>query len=356
MEKRIVIATGGTGGHIFPATALAKDLLNSENPELLFLGGKLSQNPYFNREEFDSADIPAATLSFKKPLAAFQAGRMILQGILKSRTILKKFSPDLIVGFGSYYSLPVLAAGLTLKIPIILHEQNATPGKVNRLFSPFAKRTAITFPESEKFLKGFCAPTAFPLRFSFSSHLKEEALKYFSLSQNCLTILIVGGSQGAKSINALAYKALAGLREELPPFQVIHLTGREGCERRWEDLEIKACVKPFETRMDLAWIAADLAIARGGASSLSEQIASLTPGIIIPYPYATDNHQEKNALYFVNEISGGILFNEKKGDEKDLSRVICRIVKEVDRFKMNIRDHLEKTRLPTLRELILENI
>lgn len=145
-KKKIILSAGGTGGHLFPAQVIASELKKS--CEVLFVGGGLSKSRYFQRDLFSFEEICCATFSLSKPWKIIQGGKTIFKGLIESRKILREFKPDIVVGFGSFYTLPILIAAIWAKIPIVLHEQNAIPGKVNRLFSRFAKMTAITFPKS----------------------------------------------------------------------------------------------------------------------------------------------------------------------------------------------------------------
>ncbi|MBP9841292.1 MAG: UDP-N-acetylmuramate--L-alanine ligase [Simkaniaceae bacterium] len=232
MDK-VVLAVSGTGGHLFPAQALAREL-----EDVLFLGPDLSTNRFFFHE-FPSVNISAGKTPFK-----------ILRGVVQSLKVLRREKPRLVIGFGSYHSLPPLLAALLLRIPIALYEPNQVPGRVNRLLRPFDQLKNI------------------PLKVPLFHHLKvpqEEALAYFGLKKGLPAILIFGGSQGAQR-----------LKEVELPYQLIKLD-------------------KFEKNMHYAWSAADLVICRSGASSIAEHRHYEVPAIFIPYPYATDDHQTANA-------------------------------------------------------------
>lgn len=295
MSYRFLLTTGGTGGHIFPALALARELKEEKKCSILFAGGRLSSNAYFNLETFHSKDIACSGAWLK---GAFKN----MTGVVQAIKVLSDYSPDAVIGFGSYYTLPVLTAAYLLEIPILLHEANSIPGRVNRLFSPCAEKTWIFFSEAKKQLQGLVEECKMPLRAQFrkGNIPKKEALAYFQLDDTKTTLLVFGGSQGAKVVNALFSEAvLIELKKTLPPFQVIHFTGAHEeplhLSHRYAAHGIQSYVKPFEERMDMAWAAADMAVTRAGACSVAEQYEYEVRGVVIPFRQAADGHQESNA-------------------------------------------------------------
>lgn len=311
MTHRILISAGGTGGHIFPAVALASELKERYGSSIFFAAGKLSSNPYFQKECFLFRDISCSSKAFQGALAN-------CKGVLESIQLIQEFNPDVVMGFGSYYTLPVLMAAIFLKKPLLLHEANSIPGRVNRLFSFFAKKTWIFFPEAKNQLRGSVERCKMPLRKQFQKGIvsKQEALAFFQLNPEIPALLIFGGSQGAKGINALFSEAvLLEMKRSLPFFQIIHLTGSSEdmgvLNQRYTELQIPSYVKPFENRLDLAWAAADIAITRAGASSIAEQYEYGIPGLTIPFPHATDGHQQLNASH-LEKTGLGIVVSEKE--------------------------------------------
>lgn len=303
-KPKILIATGGTGGHIFPAQALAIELLE-KNYELLFAGGGLGSNRYFNRGRFPFRQVASATPLKGNPFKSlFRIGK----GILQSLKLMDEFKPDMVVGFGSFYSFPVLAAARLRKIPIVLFEPNAIPGKVNRLVSKWALLSAVQFSEAGQKLSGKIIEVKMPV--GERKQLNAEmARDYFYLDHDRFTFLVFGGSQGAESINRLFSEAIIKVMDPTS-FQVIHITGKthsaELIRREYEAAGIRACVKAFEERMDLAWSAADAVVGRSGAASIAELIKFEVPGILVPFPQAADDHQTKNALFIEKEVGGAI--------------------------------------------------
>ncbi|MBI2743677.1 MAG: undecaprenyldiphospho-muramoylpentapeptide beta-N-acetylglucosaminyltransferase [Chlamydiales bacterium] len=310
--SKILIATGGTGGHLFPAQSLAKDLLKNQE-RVLFAGAGLSTNRYFQKEQFAYEDVSSAS-----PLRGniFRAGAQIAGGILKSLRLLKTFKPDIVVGFGSYHSFPLLVAALICRVPIVLFEANAVPGKVNRLFSRWATMTAVHFAHASQKLSGKTLEVEMPLsiRKEKVEPDLESARAYFGLHQDRFTFLVFGGSQGALSVNKIFCQVAAQLSSSISGFQVIHLTGHkkdtEEVRRAYGLLNIPVCIKEFEENMALAWKAADIAICRSGASTLAELLACKVPAILIPYPHAADDHQRINAEIMEREVGGARMLLE----------------------------------------------
>lgn len=351
MKKRVILSAGGTGGHLFPAQEVAKAL--EESCEILFIGGKLTQNQFFQKQRFPFEEIPCATFTFSRPKELLKGSGEVIRGIAKSRKILSRFSPDLVVGFGSYYSLPVMAAALTKRVPLLLHEQNAIPGKVNKLFSRFAKVTAITFPHSASLFNGKTQLVRFPCR---KRSFDIDPWHYFGLDKRVKTLFVMGGSQGAQALNKLILWSVLKLDFS---FQILHFTGNEEmaaeAKAYYSNRTIAHAVRAFETRVDLALAIADLAITRAGAGTISELIESEKPAILIPFPYATEDHQFENGRHFVEQVKGGEMYREEKLDSFRLAEIIKAFLeKDLEACRENIRSYKEKLQAKELVELILD--
>lgn len=317
-KKKIIITAGGTGGHVYPAISLAQKLQREvEALDILFIGGKLSDNRYFKQTEFAHKSVSCGTFTGKSPVALLKSTTKICQGTWQSRQIIKAFNPILVVGFGSYYTLPTLMAARLASIPIVLHEANSMPGKVNRLFSKYAEVTGIHFPVTAQFLSGKTAEVGMPLREGYNQSCcsSAEAKEYFGLNGLKPTLLIFGGSQGAKGVNRLLSEEFVKKISFLEA-QIIHLTGDTAAANAASDIYrkagIQASVKSYEEKMQFAWKAADLVISRAGAGTIAEELEFEVPGILIPYPFAADNHQELNADFIANVVGGGIRCSESQ--------------------------------------------
>jgi UDP-N-acetylglucosamine--N-acetylmuramyl-(pentapeptide) pyrophosphoryl-undecaprenol N-acetylglucosamine transferase len=353
-KKRVVLSAGGTGGHLFPAQSLARDL---SNWEVLFAAGELKSNRFFDRESFSFEEVDCATFSFTQPLKILKGCCRILKGVRQCQHILRCFNPDLVVGFGSFFTLPVLTAALIEKVPIILHEQNAVLGKVNRLFASFAHKTTITFPKTRDYLKGKALKKSveviFPLR-KLSTFNQEECWKYFDLEPSKPTLLVFGGSQGATRLNTLVLDAMTQLKN----YQVLHFTGNDArsaeAKKRYQDLHIPACVKSFEPFMDRAMRIADYAVTRAGASTIAELIEYELPALLIPYPHATDNHQEKNGAHFVSLVKAGKMYKENELGPALLAETILQQLPCLQAMKKNIASYKKERQAVELAALIEE--
>jgi len=327
MKKKIVIAAGGTGGHLYPAMCLAKQL-TQQNPsiEILFAGGGLEKNAFFEREHFAFRSIEVASLGKKSLLPFLKASKSIVKGVWQSRKILATYAPDLVIGFGSYHTFPLLYAAKMAKYPIVLHEQNSVPGRVIRYFAKKALFTGIYFPQAASGIRGTAVELAMPLRegYALNSSSKDVGCHYFGLDPTKKTILTFGGSQGAHFLNEQLPKALALLN--CNTFQVLHFTGHAEQTSRlqnyYSQAAIPAVVKTFEPQMANAWHAADLLLSRAGAGTIAEQMEFEVPGILIPYPHATDNHQDSNADFLVSTVGGGWKYREKDLDSKTLAAIL----------------------------------
>lgn len=316
MSKKILIATGGTGGHVYPAMALAQQL-KTEIPdcEVLFVGGGLSQNRYFDRTAFSHRTVSCSAFG-SSPKLLFSCLYNVAKGIWQSQRILREFKPDVAVGFGSYYAFPPLVAAKIMSIPLVLHEANSIPGKVNRVLSLWANVTGVHFPETVRRLKGKAIEVGMPLRLGFRRNIisREIANDYFGLQPHLRTLLVFGGSQGARSINSAVREALSNAKHKVN-MQVLHIAGdpamAKELQQHYAHENISAVVKSFEDRMEMAWQAADLVICRSGAGALAEQLEFEVPGILIPFPRAADNHQEFNADFMVATVGGAVKILDK---------------------------------------------
>lgn len=312
-RKKILIAAGGTGGHLFPAQALAEQLLE-EDPliELFFAGSGLSLNPYLNKERFRFCEVVSTTPFRGSFLKALKSVFLLMRGIKESYALLLKEKPTLIVGFGSFHTFPLLCAAVLRKVPIALFESNAIPGKVVRLFSKRAQLTGIYFSEARRYLKGNTVEVEIPTQSSLtpSALSKQQAREELGLDPHLPTLLVFGGSQGAQGINRNIIGILPLLKKASHPFQLIHLTGCEetalSVRKLCEELEIRCYIKKFEKGMQKVWSAADKVICRAGAMTLSELLHYEVPGILIPYPAASDGHQLKNALFIEQKVGGAV--------------------------------------------------
>jgi len=314
MNKKIYFITGGgTGGHIYPAIAVADALMKEDDTEKIYYVG----NPN-NLEACIIADknytflpVNSSGMPRKATFEFFIWSFSMLFACIKCCLYILKYKPDVIFGTGGYVSAPVLCAGLLMKVPFVMHDCDANPGLVTRKFAPFARSISVAFEvECEKLHNKNCFVNGNPIRKEFSTLSKEQARKSLGLDDK-LTICIMGGSQGAKKIN----DAATGILKELSSrnIQVMFQTGK----RNYDDVisilknnypeyinDKNVVVKPYFDNMVEVLKASDIAVSRAGSLSISELCASGIASVFVPYPYAAADHQRKNAKYMLNQGAG----------------------------------------------------
>ncbi len=308
----IIITGGGTGGHLFPGIAMAEAILQ-DFPEctVVFIGterqidGRALQGRPFTTVPLKSRGLKGMGLSAKL--------MTILQlpaSIVNAMGIIRRYKPDLVFGVGGYVTGPVILAARLLGIPCGIHEQNSVPGLANRLLGKVVGKIFLSLPGSETYFPA--SKTVFsgnPVR----KELLAAAAKPRAEEKEHSTLLVLGGSQGAHRVNMLVIEALAAQQSKLPPdFTVLHQTGphdEEMVKNYYAGLGIKARVGAFFDNMDQLYQQADLVVSRAGATTLAELMIFRIPAILIPFPYAADNHQEKNARYLV-EHGGARMYIE----------------------------------------------
>lgn len=359
--KRVLITAGGTGGHLYPAQALGEQIMKEASAsDVLFVAGGLKKNRYFDNQRFRFEEIASSPLLSRNPLKCFNGFKNLVKGFRQSIEILKKYRPDIVVGFGSYYTIPILLAAKWLKIPIVLHEANSIPGRANKWCAHLATHVGVHFPSTSSFFKNKGIEVGLPLRegFRLDAMSQEEALAHYGLSSDRKTLLICGGSQGARAINQCIEKCLPTFKRL--SLQIIHSTGDLNKAVELEALyalhQIPACVKAFEQRMDYAWRAADAFLGRSGASTIAESIEFEVPGILIPYPYATDQHQEKNAAFLIDTVKSGCKLLESDLTSELLEKRIEQLFESSQylTFKKALKAYKQRAHQLTLCQLILK--
>ncbi len=311
----ILIASAGTGGHIFPALALAEALKNQE-PEVRIIFVRAGRKRFDDSacgELGETRWVPGTGMprkfSVRLPIFVFQTVR----SLFRSLAIIKGCRPDIVVGFGNFGSYGPVRAAAFRCIPIFLHEANSIAGKANRVLAKFARCVGVNFPDANKWFTGRRVEVVgAPIREEFKkSRQREEAIKYFCLDRDKPVLLVMGGSQGAQHINEVVCGMLPRLQRL--GVQVIHLTGEDEFEKvgaTYSACNIGSAVRAFENRMKLAFDAADIVVSRAGASSIAEISATGKPAVLVPFPFATDNHQFYNAKY-LSDRHGAIMIEDK---------------------------------------------
>lgn len=300
---KIIISGGGTGGHIFPAIAIANAFRRRyPDAEVLFVGaeGRMEMERV-PAAGYRIIGLPVSGLDRRRPWRNIGVMRRLWGSLRRARTIVSDFQPDVAVGVGGYASGPLLRAAAAAGVPTLIQEQNSYAGITNKWLAKRAARICVAYPGMERFFPAEkIVLTGNPVRKDLEEAINchDEALKHFGLDPARKTLLVLGGSLGARTINEAVEVALPTLADL--GVQLIWQTGRsyyDAIRSRVADLEPepKRWVGPFITRMDYAYAAADLVVSRAGASSISELCLLGKPAILVPSPNVAEDHQTKNA-------------------------------------------------------------
>ena len=343
---RIIAVAGASGGHIYPALAFLEKLSAEKrvSDALLVLPSR-SIKADFSVGAYSIKYISSSRISFAFNRKSILGFLNLLKCFWESLIILYKFKPDIVVGFGSIDSIPLVMFAWLFRVKTIIHEQNVMPGKANRFLAKFVDKIAISFPNSRKYFdfpEGKVVLSGNPIRNSLKKISKEIALNFFSLNKDKFTILVMGGSQGSQHINSAFLNTLRLIKNK-DNLQVIHLLGRDerrGVAEEYDKVHVEAKVFDFFSSMEFAYSAADLAITRGGASTVSELIYFKLPSIIFPYPYAY-KHQFENAKILCergcaavmneSDLDGSLLLDTLELLAKD-KNILNRMISSFDSF------------------------
>src|SRR5215469_14657988 len=290
----VIIAGGGTGGHLFPGIAVAREIQRRiPGSRILFVGAEQGiETRIVPKEGFELRTLPVGGIKGLGLVRQFRNLIGMLSGVFKAHQILRRFKPDVVIGVGGYASFPLLSAATLGGYPRIVMEQNAVPGLANRVLGRWVDFAAVTDPRTESYFGKRAVVTGNPIRPEFKSiPAKVHAAPY--------TILVFGGSQGAQAINRGVIEALDSLADWKSRLRFVHQTG----ERQLEDVRaayaskgFQADVRAFFNDFHQQYAEADLIISRSGATTVAEIKAAGRAAVLIPFPFATDDHQMKNAL------------------------------------------------------------
>ena len=305
MGKRFIIAGGGTGGHIFPAVAIAHALQRLQSDtEILFVGaiGKMEMEKV-PQEGFKIIGLDIAGFNRSNILKNLSLPFKLIKSAMKARQIIKDFKPDAVVGVGGYASFPVLNAAQGMGVPTLIQEQNSFAGKSNKILGKKAKVVCVAYEKMDQFFpKEKIVLTGNPVRKAITDAniSREEGQAWLGMDSSRKTVLVVGGSLGAKSINEAVDAGLETLLNE--GVQVIWQTGKPYHQQaisRAASFEGKVKVFDFIKQMDYAYAAADIVISRAGALAIAELCIVGKPVVFVPYPFAAEDHQTSNAMALV---------------------------------------------------------
>lgn len=320
-QRKVIISGGGTGGHIFPAIAIANALKRRDaGIDILFVGaqGRMEMEK-IPKAGYQIVGLPIAGLQRKLDLKNLMLPFKVINSVMKARAIVKQFRPDVAVGVGGYASAPLLFAASWMKVPCLIQEQNSYAGITNKQLGKRVKKICVAYDGMEKFFPSDkIVLTGNPVRHDIihTESKREEGLKYFGLKGDRKILLVIGGSLGARTIN----DAIRANLDEL---------SRSGIEVLWQtgnnyfdansvaanDFHERIKVLVFIDRMDLAYAVADVVISRAGALSIAELCVTGKPGILVPSPNVAEDHQTKNALALVNK-NAAIMVKDQEANEK----------------------------------------
>ena len=368
---RLLIAGGGTGGHLFPGMAVAEEFLARDPAnEVLFVGTERGiEARAVPAAGYRLELITAAGIRGKSLFSQLKGAAMMLYGYAQSRTILKAFCPDMVLGVGGYASLPMVLAAKGMQIPRCIHEQNAIPGMTNKLLAKFADRVFITLEESARFFpKEKVLLTGNPLRRQILDLVgKQKPLSIPPLSKGgseqseqggCkrFHLFVFGGSQGAHAVNMALVAALPLMADLSDRLEISHQTGEVDCaavQAAYKDSGIPSTVKPFISDMAAEYKRADLVICRAGATTIAEVTACGKTCLFIPFPHAVDDHQRRNAEALLKKQACFMLLERELSGE-NLAEMIRKLVNDPETLRLTGEKAFSLARLDAARIIVDE--
>ncbi len=366
-SRHIAIAAGGTGGHFYPALAIAQELAGRGHRVTMLVSGQHAADHLAMAQRLGLAAVvcPSHRLS-KKPLELLLFPPRFLAASLNMRKTLRRLQVDLVLGMGSFAAAPACAGAVLSRLPLLLHEANSRPGAANRQFARFARTLAFSLPLDQGVrLACPAVHTGLPLRRTILDAAanpppsRHELCARFGLDPSRRTLLVFGGSQGAQAINNLLHHYLLGLAPESSArtgLQAIHLTGQaDNAEiiQAYAQAGIPACVKLRDDQIEFACRLADLAICRAGASTVSELALFRLPAIFIPLPAVSDDHQTANARAAV-AVGGGVLLPQGEASPERLQSILEPWLQHPERWREKAGDGYASLAVPAAASKVAE--
>ena len=333
-----LISGGGTGGHIFPAVSIANALRELQpNCNILFVGalGRMEMERV-PQAGYEIVGLPVQGFNRQKPLKNIAVLWNLMRSMFKARRIIRRFKPDVAIGVGGYASGAAMRVAARMGVPVLLQEQNGFAGVTNKLLKNDAKKICVAYEGMERFFPADkIILTGNPVRQTLEGGDRQEAARFFGIDAAKPTLLIIGGSLGAKTINDSIISHLNQLKES--GVQVIWQTGKnyyDQCAQALADIGEQHTIQAsaFLSRMDLAYAAADLVISRAGASSISELCLLGKPAILVPSPNVAEDHQTHNAMALVNK-NAAMLVRDADAEEQ-LVNTALQIIDDADMLKI----------------------
>jgi len=352
---RWLIVAGGTGGHLFPGIAVAEELQRLGREVFFVSGTRRIEKTILKDRPFKVYELEAEGFLGRSVLDKFRAGLKMLKAILKADQIIKTLNPDIIFATGGYISFPVVFAGKLRKKITALHEQNVEPGLANKILSRLVDKVFISIKGSEK---------AFPSKkVVFSGNpVRKTILTKKPKEHKGLGVLILGGSLGAKFINELSVEIVPRLLEEFKDLLIIHQTGLDEYEKVKagyaqkisKSFQERLKVFPFIEDMGWAYSQVDLFLGRAGATTLAELFAVGLPAVFIPFPYATRDHQKKNALR-VAEKGGAVVIDQREATPERVLEVLKDMLKDKKKLE-EMSEAMKSFYVPFPERIIIEEL
>ena len=355
--NKVIISGGGTGGHVFPAIAIANQIKKqSPKTEILFIGAKGKMEMKKVPEAgYKIEGLWISGLQRKLSLRNLMLPLKLMSSLFQARTIIKNFKPDVVIGVGGYASAPTLRIASMLKIPTIIQEQNSYPGKTNKFLAKSVTKICVAYESLDRFFPASKIElTGNPVRDKVVQieGLKETGRDHFNLNPNKTIVLVVGGSLGAKTLNDSVFNQLDTLKEN--NVQLIWQCGSyqyEEMKNKTKDLDMTGIIlTQFINEMELAYAAADMVISRAGAIAISELCIIGKPVILVPSPNVAEDHQTKNAMALVND-KAAICVRDVDAREKLIPRILELIANREE--QKSLSENIKKKAIPNAAERIV---
>ncbi|MBS2018931.1 MAG: undecaprenyldiphospho-muramoylpentapeptide beta-N-acetylglucosaminyltransferase [Deltaproteobacteria bacterium] len=330
--KTILVAGGGTGGHVFPGLAVAqaiRQLTEHSAVQIVFAGSPRGlENRIVPKYGYDLELLDVEPMKGGGPARAIKGALVAAKAMRHATGIIGRLRPSAVLSVGGYAAGPAALAGVRARVPLAVLEPNSTLGLANRLLAPFAKRAYVAWPETARIFRGDKARVyGVPLRDGF-------APRPYTAQKDLRRVLVLGGSQGAQALNERVPSAIARVVKQLGPVQVIHQTGadrEEAVRKEYEEARVTtATVVPFLDDVADRIATADVVIARAGANTVAEIAAIGRPSILVPFPHAADDHQAKNGMALA-ELGGAICIRQEAADEVRLATELSLLLVDAER-------------------------
>jgi UDP-N-acetylglucosamine--N-acetylmuramyl-(pentapeptide) pyrophosphoryl-undecaprenol N-acetylglucosamine transferase len=335
-RNKVIVTGGGTGGHVFPGIAVARELLKHPSVEVLFVGKKNGiEEKWVSEAGLSYVGIRASGFprSLSKRLFTFWFD--LGTGLMEAGRLVSDFKPSVVFSTGGYVSVPVSLVAAWRGVPVALLEPNVTPGLAAKFLALFSEKIFVGFEQTVRnFSKGRAQWTGIPIREDIRTADKSEALKSFKLTSQTTTLLMLGGSQGAHVLNQYMIDTIERLGQGYHKVQIIMMTGWNDYQTivdRLEKCPLKVVLRPFIGNIHEAYAAADLVVARSGAVTCAEILSRALPAVFIPYPHAS-GHQEMNARV-LEKAGSAVVITEKQLEDEKLIRTLDYLLSDPQQLK-----------------------